>query len=39
MAEQRTAELARDQDRRVQAAMAQEQARIAREVHDIVAHE
>ncbi len=39
VAEQRAAVLARDQDRRVQAAMEQEQARIAREVHDIVAHE
>ena len=39
VAEQRAAALVRDQDRRVQAAMEQEQARIAREVHDIVAHE
>lgn len=39
VAEQRAAALAHDQDRRVQAAMEQEQARIAREVHDIVAHE
>jgi signal transduction histidine kinase len=39
VAEQRATVLARDQDRRVQAAMEQEQARIAREVHDIVAHE
>jgi signal transduction histidine kinase len=39
MAEQRTAELAREQEDRTQAAVAQEQARIAREVHDIVAHD
>jgi signal transduction histidine kinase len=39
MAEQRTAELAREQEGRTQAAVAQEQARIAREVHDIVAHD
>jgi signal transduction histidine kinase len=39
VAEQRAAALTRDQDRRVQAAMEQEQGRIAREVHDIVAHE
>ena len=34
-----TAELAREQETRTQAAVAQEQARIAREVHDIVAHD
>ncbi len=39
MAEQLTAELARQQEGRTQAAVAQEQARIAREVHDIVAHD
>ena len=39
MAEQRAAELAREQEDRTQAAVAQEQARIAREVHDIVAHD
>lgn len=39
MAEQRTAELARQQEVRTEAAVAQEQARIAREVHDIVAHD
>jgi signal transduction histidine kinase len=39
LARQRTAQLARDQDARMQAAVKQEQARIAREVHDIVAHD
>jgi signal transduction histidine kinase len=39
VAEQRAAALARDQDQRVQVAREQEQARIAREVHDIVAHD
>jgi signal transduction histidine kinase len=39
LAQQRTAELARDQDARMQTAVEQEQARIAREVHDIVAHD
>ncbi|TFV73844.1 sensor histidine kinase [Blastococcus sp. CT_GayMR19] len=39
LAEQRAAELAREQEGRTQAAVAQEQARIAREVHDIVAHD
>jgi signal transduction histidine kinase len=39
MAEQRTAELAREQEGRTREAVAQEQARIAREVHDIVAHD
>jgi signal transduction histidine kinase len=39
MAEQRTAELTRQQEERTRAAVTQEQARIAREVHDIVAHD
>jgi signal transduction histidine kinase len=39
VAEQRAAVLARDQDHRVQAAREQEQSRIAREVHDLVAHD
>jgi signal transduction histidine kinase len=39
LAEQRTAELTRDQDARTNAAVAQEQARIAREMHDLVAHD
>jgi signal transduction histidine kinase len=39
LAEQRAGELAREQDDRTQAAVAQEQARIAREVHDIIAHD
>lgn len=39
LAERRAAELARDQDARMHAAVEQEQARIAREVHDIVAHD
>jgi signal transduction histidine kinase len=39
LAEQRAAELARDHDARMQAAVEQEQSRIAREVHDIVAHD
>jgi signal transduction histidine kinase len=39
LAEQTAAELAREQGDRTQAAVAQEQARIAREVHDIVAHD
>jgi signal transduction histidine kinase len=39
LAEQRAADLARSQDERMRAAMEQEQARIAREVHDIVAHD
>lgn len=39
MAEQRAAELAREQEGRTQAAVAKEQARIAREVHDIIAHD
>ena len=38
LAEQTAAELARAQARRTRTAVAQEQARIAREVHDIVAH-
>jgi len=39
LAEQTAAELAREQADRTRAAVAQEQARIAREVHDIVAHD
>jgi signal transduction histidine kinase len=39
LAEQRAGELARAQDARTRAAVEQEQARIAREVHDIVAHD
>jgi signal transduction histidine kinase len=39
LAEQRAAVLARDQDARLRAAVEEEQARIAREVHDIVASE
>ncbi len=39
LAEQRAADMTRDQDARMHAAVAQEQARIAREVHDIVAHD
>jgi signal transduction histidine kinase len=39
LAEQRATELAREQDSRTMAAVAQEQGRIAREVHDIVAHD
>jgi signal transduction histidine kinase len=39
LAEQRTTELAREQDARTRRAVGQEQARIAREVHDIVAHD
>jgi signal transduction histidine kinase len=39
LAEQRAAALARDHETRMQAAVEQEQARIAREVHDIVAHD
>jgi signal transduction histidine kinase len=39
LAERRATELAREHDERTQAAVAQEQARIAREVHDIVAHD
>ena len=38
LAEQRALELVRRQDARIRLARAQEQARIAREVHDIVAH-
>jgi signal transduction histidine kinase len=37
LAEQHAAELAREQDRRTRAAVEREQARIARDVHDIVA--
>ena len=39
LAEQKAAALSRDHEGRMQAALAQEQARIAREVHDIVAHD
>jgi signal transduction histidine kinase len=39
MAEQLAIELARQQEAHTKAAVAQEQARIAREVHDIVAHD
>jgi signal transduction histidine kinase len=39
LAERTAAEFAREQADRTKAAVAQEQARIAREVHDIVAHD
>jgi signal transduction histidine kinase len=39
LAEQQTAELTREQEARTRHAVEQEQARIAREVHDIVAHD
>ena len=39
LAEQRAAELAREQESRTRSAVEQEQARIAREVHDIIAHD
>ena len=39
LAEQRASELAREQDGRTRAAVKEEQARIAREMHDIVAHD
>jgi signal transduction histidine kinase len=39
LAEQRATVLAREQEVRTRAAVAQEQARIAREVHDMVAHD
>jgi signal transduction histidine kinase len=39
VAERSARELARDRDAHTEAAVAQEQARIAREVHDIVAHD
>jgi signal transduction histidine kinase len=39
LAEQLATELAREQESRTQAAVAQEQGRIVREVHDIVAHD
>jgi signal transduction histidine kinase len=39
LAEQRAVDLARDQDEHTRAVVEQEQARIAREVHDIVAHD
>jgi signal transduction histidine kinase len=39
LAEQRTAELSRQQEARTEQAVRAEQARIAREVHDIVAHD
>jgi signal transduction histidine kinase len=39
LAERRSAELASEQEQHTRAAVAQEQSRIAREVHDIVAHD
>jgi signal transduction histidine kinase len=39
LAEQRAAQLIREQDARTRTAVEQEQSRIAREVHDIVAHD
>jgi signal transduction histidine kinase len=39
LAERRSAEIQREQEERTLAAVEQEQARIAREVHDIVAHD
>jgi signal transduction histidine kinase len=39
LAERRSDELAREQEERTRTVLAQEQARIAREVHDIVAHD
>jgi signal transduction histidine kinase len=39
LAEQRATELTREQEGRTRAAVKEEQARIAREVHDIVAHD
>jgi signal transduction histidine kinase len=39
LADQRTAELAREHEARTHAAVVQEQSRIAREVHDMVAHD
>jgi signal transduction histidine kinase len=39
LAEQRAADVARDRDEHTRAVVEQEQARIAREVHDIVAHD
>jgi signal transduction histidine kinase len=39
LAERRSAEIEREHDERTRAAVEQEQARIAREVHDIVAHD
>src|SRR4051794_34709198 len=39
LAEQRAAAMAKNQDDRMRAAVEQEQSRIAREVHDIVAHD
>jgi signal transduction histidine kinase len=39
LAEQRAAELAKEQETQTRAAVESEQARIAREVHDIVAHD
>jgi len=39
LAERRSAEIQRGQDERTRVAVEQEQARIAREVHDIVAHD
>jgi signal transduction histidine kinase len=39
LAERRSAEIQREQEERTRVAVEQEQARIAREVHDIVAHD
>jgi signal transduction histidine kinase len=39
LAERRSAELTSEQEQRTRSAVAQEQSRIAREVHDIVAHD
>jgi signal transduction histidine kinase len=38
LAEERAAQLGREQDRRTRAAVEEEQSRIARELHDLVAH-
>lgn len=39
LAERRSADLVREQEERTRSALEQEQSRIAREVHDIVAHD